>query len=176
MQARQVHGEARQLACGLRGLHAVPAHAGVAFDQEADVAIEPPRRFGEAARHGLVVEHDGEAPDTLVQREKPLRLPVADDIVGEQDVAIDAGVGEDLDLPELLAGDAARAGVELHLADRRNLVGLDVRPVGDATLVELGLHAADIRFEPVEVDGDGRRVERCDEHGWQILKSDDAGL
>ena len=65
----------------------------------------------------------------------------ADDVEREQHVVRHAGVGEHLDLAELLAGDAHRAGLHLQLAQRRDLVRLDVRTVREAVLREMPLHA-----------------------------------
>ena len=45
------------------------------------------------------------------------------------------------------------------LRDRRDLVGLDVRPVAPAVQRRSALHARDVVFQPVEQDRDGGRVE-----------------
>ena len=66
------------------------------------------------------------------QLHQPVGLALADDVEGQKDIVADAGVDEDFRLAELLAGEPDRAGRHLHLADRRDLVGLDVRAVGDA--------------------------------------------
>jgi hypothetical protein len=63
------------------------------------------------------------------------------------------------DLPQLLAGDADRAGLDLQPGDCRDLVRLDVRPVGDAMPVEMALHPVDIVRHPVQQDGHCRRIE-----------------
>src|SRR5262249_41803452 len=83
----------------------------------------------------------------------------AQHVVGGQHVVGHIGVREYLDLAELLTGDADRARVDLHAADRRNLVRLDVRPVADAMTSEKRLHTPDVRFHHVEADRDDRRVE-----------------
>ena len=81
-----------------------------------------------------------------------------DDVVGQLDV-IKAGVEKDLDLAQLLAGDADGAGLLLNAGDFRALVRLDVRPKGQAVAVAVSLHARDVAFHAREVDEDGGRVE-----------------
>ena len=96
------------------------------------LAAAAARRVGEAAQHGLVVGDDGEPPDALGKVHQPAGLGRADDVEGDQQVVGDAGIDEDLGLAELLAGEARRARLDLHLADRRDLVRLDVRAVAPA--------------------------------------------
>ena len=50
------------------------------------------------------------------------------------------------------------------LRERGELVRLDVRPVGEAVLVAVALHARDVPLDRVQVDGRDRRVERDDVH------------
>ncbi len=80
----------------------------------------------------------------LDQRRQPLGLGIAEDVVGEQDVVGDAGLGHDLDLAELLARDADRAGLHLQRGERWDLVGLDVRTIGDTVPSKKLLGALDI--------------------------------
>ena len=155
----------REIERGLRVLHAVARAAGVALDQEADVDAVALAGLRQSARHHLVVDHDRHALEAPDQRDEPLGLGVAQHVVGEQDVVGDAGVRHHLDLAELLAGDADRAGVDLHLGERRNLVRLDVRAVGEAVAGERLLRALDVRLDDVEVDDDGGRIEVCNRSG-----------
>src|SRR5206468_11488244 len=64
------------------------------------------RRLTEAAGDDLVVEHDGQPREPPRQRQQPLALGTPEDVEGQQHVVGDAGLGEHLDLAELLAGDA----------------------------------------------------------------------
>ena len=102
--------------------------------------------------------YDGEPLHPLRELHQPVGLLFADDVEGEQDVVGDAGIGEDLDLAELLAGDADSPGFHLHLPDRGDLVRLDVRPVAEPMRGDRRLRPRDVRFQAVEQDGDGRRV------------------
>ena len=97
------------------------------------------------------------------ERRKPLGLGGADEREREQDVA-DPGGLHHLGLAELLAGDPDRAGAELHVRDRGQLVRLDVRPEGETVLVAVALHPRDVALDGVQVDGRNRRVERRDVH------------
>ena len=76
------------------------------------------------------------------------------------------GVGHHLGLAEFLAGDAPGAGLDLHGGDHRALVGLDMRPVGDACGIAGRLDAGDVALDPVHVDdGGGRAVFTGDSGG-----------
>src|SRR5882724_2484450 len=70
----------------------------------------------EAAGDDLVVEHDGQPLEPPRQRQQPLDLGAPEDVEGQQHVVSDAGLGEHLDLAELLAGDALSTGGHLHPA------------------------------------------------------------
>ena len=156
-------------ACG--ALHAVAAAAGVALDQEADIDAVALAGFRKPARHHLVVEHDRHALEAPDQRGEPLGLGVAQHVVGEQDVVGDAGIRHHLDLAELLAGDADRAGVDLQLRQRRDLVRLDVRAVGEAVARERVLRALDVRLDDVEVDDNRGCIEIGDQSGHGVVNS-----
>jgi hypothetical protein len=177
VHSRHLHDRAREIDRGLRRLHAVAAHAGIAFDEKAHVDTVADGRFGEALRDDLVVEHDGEPPQALGQRHQPVGLGAADDVEREQDVVGDAGVGEDFDLAQLLAGDPGRARLHLQLPERGNLVRLDVRSIGDAVLGQMRLHAADVVLHDRQIDGDGGCVEVGDRghcgrfHVWRSFGS-----
>jgi hypothetical protein len=143
--------------------------AGVAFDQEAHGGAVAPGGLGDAARHDLVVEHDGQFLDALVELDQPLGLEPADDVVGQQDVIGHAGVGEHLDLAQLLAGDAKGPRLHLHFPERRDLVRLDVRSVADAVLRQVRLHPLQVRLHDVEVDRHRRGIEFADRfHGESL--------
>jgi len=114
-------------------------------------------------RDDLVVEHDGQPSESAGQRHEPLGLLAPEDVEGQENVVGDPGVGEHLHLAELLAGDADGAGPHLQLAERGNLVRLDVRTVRDAVPVEVLLHPPDVVLHDVQADRDGRRVQVFDE-------------
>ena len=132
-------------------------------------------RLRQPARHHLVVDHDRHALEPPDQRGEPLGLGIAQHVVGEQDVVGDAGIRHHLDLAELLAGDADRAGIHLQLGQRRDLVRLDVRPVGEAVARERLLRAADVRLDDVEVDHDRGCIEIGDQRGHGVNSRIGAG-
>ena len=99
-------------------------------------------------------------------------LLLAEEVVGDQDVVL-AALGHDLGLAELLAGDAAGARIALHGGDDRALVGLDVRPVGDAGRIAQGLHPRDVALDHVEIDHDGRRPELPRDLAFESLDAHD---
>jgi hypothetical protein len=155
----QAHGGPRQLQGRLGRLHAVAAEARVALDEERHLDAGRARALRDPARHHVVVEHDREPAQPPRQRDEPLDLGAPDDVEREQHVIRDAGVGEDLDLAKLLARDADGAGGHLQAAERRNLVGLHVRPIGDAVTRQVVVHAPDVALDDVEPDGHGGCVE-----------------
>ena len=110
-------------------------------------------------RYRFVVEHDREPAQPFGQRHQPIGLGAADDIEGEQHVVGHTRVGEHFHFTQLLAGDADRARLHLQLAQRRDLVRLDVGAIGDAVLGKVRLHAANVVLHDVEVDGDSRGFE-----------------
>ena len=122
----------------------------------------------DAAQHHLVVGDDCEAGNTRRECHQALGLGFAQDIVGEEDVVSDSGIGEHFGFAELLAGNTDGTRFGLHPGYRRNLVRLDMRAIGNAVPRHLFLRAGDIVFEPVEHDGDGRRI--------QVLNSCHGGL
>jgi hypothetical protein len=155
----QPHSQASPVQRRLRGLHAGAPEARIALDEESHVDPAPPAGLRETPGHHLVVEHDRQAANPLDQAHEALGLDQTEDVVGEQHVLGEPGIGEDLDLAQLLAGDAKGAGGELQAADGRDLVRLDVRPVADAVAVEVGLHPPDVALHDVEADGDRGRIE-----------------
>src|SRR5207253_3109012 len=66
-----------------------------------------------------------------------------------------------------------RAGIELHLRDLGNLVGLHVRPETDAPRATLLLHPRDVALERVEIDieGGGVQVERVHYRAFLAMHS-----
>ncbi len=115
--------------------------------------------FRPKAREHFVVEDDREPSEPTTQGHEAVGLVATQDVEGEQHVVRHVGVGEDLDLAEFLARDPDGARGHLHPANLGDLVRFDVRPVGDAVLVQVRLHPADVGFHDVEIDGHGRRVE-----------------
>ncbi len=73
------------------------------------------------------------------------------------DVA-DAGLRHHCGLAEFLAGDAFGAGGDLKFRQQRTLVGLDVRPIGDAGGIAGGLDPRDVALDAVHVDDSGGRA------------------
>src|SRR3569623_1207451 len=91
-----------------------------------------------------------------LQRAKPCHLLNADQVEAEQNVS-DASGRHHLGLTEFLAGDAASTGVDLHFCQHRALMGLDVRPVGNAGGIAGRLNTRDVALDLVHVDyGAGR--------------------
>ena len=129
---RQRIGLARQVEGRLGRLHAVAPEAGVALDEERHVAPgAPPASDSPRATTSLssTTVRPWHARD---QRHQPLGLGRAEDVVGERACRRPRPPSTNTsDLAELLAGDADRARRHLHLADGRDLVGLDVRAVAD---------------------------------------------
>ena len=85
--------------------------------------------------------------------------PGGDDRVRDEQV-VDAALGEDLGLADRGDGQPDRAGGELASPELEALVRLRVGPQGDAALAHSGGHPVDPRLDAIEVDDDGRRVER----------------
>ena len=84
---------------------------------------------------------------------------MSDDRVADEQV-LDAVIGEDLGLAD--GGNSQPDGPRGELAAREGeaLVRLRVGPQRDAALVHQLGHPADPRVDPIEIDDDGRRVER----------------
>ena len=78
-----------------------------------------------------------------------------------------AGVGHHLGLAEFLAGDAPGAGGDLKFCQQRALVGLDMRPVGDAGRIAGGLNPRDVALDPVHVDDGGGRAVFAGDFGGE---------
>jgi hypothetical protein len=66
---------------------------------------------------------------------------------------------KDLSFARLRDRQASSAVLELKKPDLGRLVGLGVRPQGDAVFVGVGLESFEIRFELIEVDHDDRSLD-----------------
>ena len=130
---------------------------GVAFDHDRQRAAGSGGGLRQARDHGRIVGGDRHVGLGL-QRGEAGHLLLADQIVADQDV-VDPGFRHHLGLADLLAGDALGAGRDLHLRQQRALVGLDMRPVGDAGRIAGHLDPRDVALDAVHVDhGAGRAV------------------
>jgi hypothetical protein len=110
----------------LRRLHAAASAAGVALDQHSQ-RLARRKISGKPIDRDAAVGHNLEIADALVKRRQSRELFEADNVEGDQDV-LEAGGGKHLRLGDLLAIDALGAGGNLLRCERRNLVGLDMRP------------------------------------------------
>ena len=88
---------------------------------------------------------------TSCQRHEALDLAATDDFVGNENV-LDAGVGHDLGLPDLGAGDPLRAGRELEVGNGRGFVRLGVWSEVFTCHAEVLGEQVNIVFECVEID------------------------
>ncbi len=153
--------EAGELDCLFRRLHAGPLAARVALDDDAErpaCNLACGRQAGDGG--GVVCgHHDLRA---LQQPPQATDFFLTQDVVADEDI-VDAPVDHHLCLAEFLAGDAPGACRDLHPGERRALVRLDMRPVGDAGRIAQPLHAGDVGLDPVQIDHHGRRAElACD--------------
>ena len=169
LQARERHRGASQREGLVRRLHTGALEAGVALDEELEVHVVARGGRRELAGHHLVVEHHREPPHPPREGGQPLGLGRAEDVVRQQHVVGHLGVGEDLHLAQLLAGDADRARRHLHLTDGRDLVRLDMRSVAEPVPGQVRLHAADVVRHHVQVDRHGGRLERGDRGHGSLL-------
>ena len=145
--------------------HAGTLAAGVAFHHHVEIAAGDgcgTRQPGDD--DGIVGGNRDFRPGE--QRAEAADLLLAENVVGDQDV-VEPGIGHHLGLADFLAGDAAGAGVALHGGDHGALVGLDVRPVGDARGVAQRLDTGDVALHHVEVDDHGGRAELPRDVGLQ---------
>ena len=151
------------------GFDAGALAAGVAFDHDRQRTAGCGGRLRQARDHDRIVGGDRHVGLGL-QRAEPGHLFLADQIVADQDV-VDAGVRHHLGLAKLLAGDALGAGLDLQLRQHRALVGLDMRPVGDAGGVAGRLDARDVALDAVHVDDGGGRAVFAGDFGGEGLWS-----
>ena len=158
-----VADEAREAGRLGPGRHAAAALTDVDLDQHVEADARGLGGGGEVGNVVGVVGHDTDARELGGIDQAP-QLGAADDLGGDEDVG-DAGGGHDLGLAELGATNSTRAGVELHLGQRRRLVRLGVRPIGDAGLGRKIPHARDVALQRVGVDHQHRRIEVLDRHG-----------
>ena len=121
--ARQLHRIAGKLESGFRRLHAIAPEAGIAFDQQLNIAAMALAGLGQAAQHGFVVGDDGQPLHACRQLHQPVGLVLADDVEGEEEIVADAGVDEDFGLAQLLAGKPDGAGLHLQSCRSRGSCG-----------------------------------------------------
>ena len=159
LHAGEPRAETGQIEGGRGRLHAGATESRVALDEKPDVDAVARASDAELARHHLVVEHHREPRSPPAQGHQAIRLGLAQDVEGEQDVVGHARVHEDLDLSDLLARDAHGSRLHLQLSDGGNLVRLDVRTIPDAVLGEVRLHPSDVVFHDVETNGHSGGVE-----------------
>ena len=139
-----------------RRLHAAAPGAGVALDHDMKLRGPIGERGGETVNGDRAVGGDGKARDSAGQRLQPGKLGRPQDVEGDEDV-VEAGIGHDFRLADLLAGDPLGAGLDLGPGEERQLVRLDMRARLDAMAVEMGLEAGDVAPGDGLVDDDGGR-------------------
>ena len=108
------------------GCDAAAVVADVDFHEDAGADLVGLGGLVEVGEILRVIDRDHDVA-TSGQRYEALDLAAAYYFVGNEDV-LDAGVGHDLGLPDLGAGDPLRAGCELEVGDGRGFVRLSVRP------------------------------------------------
>ena len=90
---------------------------------------------------------------------QPIDLDVPNDLVGDQDIPHACG-GHHFGFSKFGAGNADRAGGDLHLCNVRCLVCFRVRPPGDTVGAARGDDPSDIGFHDVEIDKQRRSIQR----------------
>ena len=141
-------------------MHAVAPGARVAFDQHRNVAARHLPGRAQAFDNLLAVGHDGDV-DALRQCGEAFKFMSPHNIEGQQHVG-DAGIGHHFGLAEFLHGDAARAQLNLRLGKGHQLMGLDMRPVGNAQLVAARLPFLEVVLDDADVDQRHRRFKVLD--------------
>ena len=71
----------------------------------------------------------------------------------------DAVLIHDLGLAHLAGADSHRAGIDLHLGDRRTLVRFRMGPARNSVRAHRRLHLRQVRFKQIEINAKRRRVE-----------------
>jgi hypothetical protein len=92
------------------------------------------------------------------ERSNPLDLSQPDDHVGDQDVAHATG-GHDFGFRNFGTRHANRAGFNFFQGDGGRLVTFLVGTPLHTALAAVARHLVDVRFHPIEVDAQDRRVE-----------------
>ena len=148
----------RELGDAQRLRDAGAPEAGIAIDEDAELAPGRLRGRRETGQQGRVVEAD---PNRRAAEERcePFELSRADEVVRDEDV-VEAGVDHRLGLAQLLAGQSHRTELELPAGDLDRPVRLDVRSVREPQPVAFGLPAAKVPLEAIDVDHGGRGVDR----------------
>ena len=136
---------------------AVPPHAEVHVDEDADLDPGRPRRRRQRPDVIGVVDRRLDVGLAL-EGGQPGGLRGADDEVGDQDVA-DPGGGHHLRLGDLGHGDPDRPRPQQGVGDRRALERLAVGPPLDIAGPEVLGHRPDVGVERVQVQQERRRVE-----------------
>ena len=124
-QVRCLGGRADEIDDG-GGYDAAAVVADVDFDEDAGTDVVGLGGFVEVGEILWVIDRNHNVA-TSGQRHEALDLAAAYYFVGNEDV-LDAGVGHDLGLSDLGAGDPLCAGRELEVGDGRGFVRLSVRP------------------------------------------------
>ena len=136
--------------------------AAVEFHQHADLARGCLRRPGHGVERQRIVDGDAH-PHTARQRREAKRLGGTEQRIGDQDV-VQPGIGHDLGLAELLAGDAAGAEFHLPVREGRHLVRLDMRTQAQAVAIAIGLHLSEVMLHAIEIDDGNRGIQILDAH------------
>ena len=135
-----------------------PVPATVELDEDVEWMGRADDRPTECGRALDRVDADAE-PESLMQVADATGLRRrCPDGVGEEQV-VEPGVGEDLRLADRADREPAGAGGLLECGDPGALVGLGVRPEGDARRIRPGLLRGDVPLEPAEIDDRARRIE-----------------
>ena len=143
-------------------LNAGSAPSRVAFDQDGERRAVHACSLGKTPQCLFGIDRDRQCRP-LVQTKQPLDLGLADDIVRDDDIS-NPGVYGHFGLGKFLAGDAHGASGDLHVCDRRDLVGLEMGPAVDPVRGQVPLHSVDVAFEDGEVDDNDRGLEIVHSH------------
>ena len=147
----------RQDQGGFTRQDAAAVHADLDLNDDAKGDAAGDGGLGQLAHVTRVVHGNGDSsPASEIAESRD--LDGADDLVGDQHVA-NAAVHHGFGLADLGAGDAGRAGLDLHEGDTRRFVVLDVGPYVHAGAVQVTLHDLDVAPYQVEVDHGRRRVD-----------------
>ncbi len=93
-----------------------------------------------------------------VERGEALQFGGTDDVEGQQQI-VEAGIGHDFGLAQLLHRDADGAEFDLTAREAGQLVGLDVGAEAQSRRIGEGLRGRKIGLDLIEVDEDGGGIE-----------------
>lgn len=150
--ARQLRRQLEQQ--GIAGTHPRAMAVAVDLDQRRDAEVRGARVCREEARRRQAVDHHL-AIDTASEERRDVIQLVRRETDGVENVG-EARRDEKVGLAERRNGDRAGAGQRAvpgdQARDLQTLVRLDVRPEADAQSLDVGAHAAHVRFQdrPVE--------------------------